>query len=193
MNCFCGRIRFAMRLDCIILKDARFVEVIAMQVGMWETMLCYSLWDTFSYCKYAYRFACAFIFLPLEVDYPHTIGISCYSLCDTSPYLWQICIESQVHLIFFFFARSGLFACSRNVHCWSSTLIRKKRIFPRWIFIVFVLRSPHAQMHNQIITIFISESILIWLDDCVKARDDVCFSLLEHLQQWPKWVPQIKI
>jgi hypothetical protein len=64
-------------------------------------MLCYSLWDTFSYCKYAYRFACAFIFLPLEVDYPHTIGISCYSLCDTSPYLWQICIESQVHLIFF--------------------------------------------------------------------------------------------
>jgi hypothetical protein len=101
MDCFCGRIRFAMRLDCIILKDARFVEVIAMQVGMWETMLCYSLWDTFSYCKYAYRFACAFIFLPLEVDYPHTIGISCYSLCDTSPYLWQICIESQVHLIFF--------------------------------------------------------------------------------------------
>lgn len=38
------------------------------------------------------------IFLPLEVDYPHTTGMSCYSLCDTSS---NLRIESQLRLIFF--------------------------------------------------------------------------------------------
>jgi hypothetical protein len=66
---------------------------------------------------YAYRFACVLSFCRWKSIILHAIGMPCYSLCDTSSYLWQICIESQACHISFFFAGSGLFACSRNAHC----------------------------------------------------------------------------